>query len=118
MASRKSLLKYIYHPIIAFSLIVKGYTKLISHHSIIGGIILAFGIIIFLYFLYLIWKKHADEKLTVMIHWFEAIAALLTAYVFFTEGARYIQYVFLLASIGFFIGIYIHYKKVNSGQAH
>ena len=118
MASTKSLLKYFYHPIIAFTLILKGYTKLVSHHSVIGAIILAFGIMILLYFFYVMWKKYADEKLSLMIHWFEAIASLLTAWIFFSEGAKYLPYMFLLAAIGFFIGIYVHYQKLGKGVPH
>lgn len=110
MAKSKPLLQFFQHFLIGTVLTMKGIDK-ISHHAMIGSIILAFGIIILVFFVYTLIAKRPSEKLTVLAHWFEGIAALFTAYIFFTEGATYLPYVFLLAAIGFFIGIYVHYKK-------
>lgn len=101
------------HFLVSFTLILKGFDK-VSHHAVIGSIILLFGFIIFGFFLYSIIKKHHNEQFTLIAHWFEAIACLFTAYIFFTEGATYLPYVFLLAAIGFFIAIYVHHKKGHS----
>ena len=109
MAKNKHLLHSIHHLIVGLGLGLKGITK-ISHHPVIGGVILLFGAIIIFYFLYLQLKKQANAKLNDLVHVFEALASLFTAYVFFKEGATYLPYVFLLASIGFFIAIYVSHK--------
>jgi hypothetical protein len=111
MKTSKRLPHSVPHFIIGFALVLKGYDKL-SHHPVIGSIILSFGIIILAYFFYVLLKKHPAERLNNLVHWFEALASLFTAYIFFEEGAKYLPFVFLLASIGFFIAIYIeHYRK-------
>jgi uncharacterized membrane protein YfcA len=110
MPKSKPLLQFFQLFLIGTVLTMKGIDK-ISHHIVIGSIILAFGIIILVYFFYSLLAKKPNEKLTLLAHWFEAIAALFTAYIFFTEGATYLPYLFLLAAVGFFIGIYVHHKK-------
>jgi hypothetical protein len=45
---------------------------------------------------------------------FEGVALLFTSYIFFEEGKKYLPYVTLAASIGFFVSvvvIYIQTKK-------
>ena len=81
------------------------------HHAIIGSIFLLFGITILSYFIYVLFKKQPSHNLELMVRWFEALASLFTAYIFFTEGKTLLPYVFLLASIGFFISVYVFYKK-------
>lgn len=110
MPKNKPLLLFLQHFLIGFILTMKGIDKL-SHHAVIGSIILAFGLIVLTYFFYSLFVKRPSETLTMLAHLFEAIAALFTAYIFYTEGATYLPYVFLLAAIGFSIGIYVHYKK-------
>ena len=112
MVQKNAFLHTVVHVLIGFSLTLKGYDKFSHHHTIIGSIILAFGIIILFYFFYVLLKKHPSEKLNLLVHWCEALASLFTAYIYFTEGAKYLPYVFLLAALGFLISIYItHYRK-------
>ena len=47
----------------------------------------------------------------ILIHLFEGLASLFTAYIFFEEGKKYLQYGFLLAAIGFFISVYVYAVK-------
>ena len=108
------MLLFLQHFLIGIILTMKGIDK-ISHHAVIGSIILSFGLIVLAYFFYSLFVKRPSQKLTLLAHWFEAIAALFTAYIFYTEGATYLPYLFGLAAIGFFIGIYVHTKK---GHAH
>ena len=115
MAGKKQLLQSFTHLLIGIALTLKGWDK-IAHHPVIGSIILAFGIIILLYFFYLNLKKHPNEKLDLIVHWFEGIAALFTAYIYYTEGSRYLHFVFLLAAIGFFVSIYIHHRKKEHAE--
>ena len=110
MAGHKHLLHSMHHLLIGMTLVLKGLTKLV-HHPIIGSAFLLFGIIILVYFFYLVWKKYPKENLHLVIHVFEALACLFTAYIFFQEGAIYLPYVFLLAAIGFIIAIYISWYK-------
>ena len=110
MTGKNKILSSVHHLLIGFALTLKGLDK-VSHHPIIGSIILLFGLIILGYFLYIVIKKHTDKKLVYIIHWFEAIASLFTAYVFFKEGATYLPYAFLLAAAGFIIAIIVHHTK-------
>lgn len=110
MPKRNKILNAAHHLLIGFALTLKGIDK-VAHHPVIGSIILLFGIIILGYFLYIVIKKHPDNKLVYIIHWFEAIASLFTAYVFFEEGATYLPYAFLLAAVGFIIAIIVHHTK-------
>jgi hypothetical protein len=112
MARRKEILHSVKHFLIGTALTLKGADK-IGHHPLIGSIILLFGLIILVYFFYLLIKKHPSEKLGHIVHWFEAIASLFTAYIFFQEGATYLPWAFLLASIGFFISIYVEHRKAK-----
>ena len=115
MAKNKHLLHSLHHLLVGAALCLKGATK-VSHHPFIGGIILLFGAIIISYFFYLQVKKHPSAKLNDLVHWFEALASLFTAYIFFEEGATYLPYVFLLAAVGFFIAIYVSHKKKSRAE--
>ena len=118
MQGRKHILHSLHHFLTGGALILKGSTK-ISHHAFIGSAILIFGILILAFFFYTLFKKHYGDKLELMVRWFEALVSLFTAYIFFTEGKTLLPYVFLLASIGFFISIYVFHKKkkkLASGQ--
>lgn len=111
MAKNKRLLHSLHHLLIGSTLIIKGADKVSHHHNVIGGLILAFGIIIIVFFFYTLFKEHLNKNLTLMVHWFEALVALFTAYVFFTEGKTYLPWVFILAAIGFLVAIYISYQR-------
>ena len=115
MAANKEIIHSINHFIVGFVLSLKGITKL-SHHVVIGSIILLFGVIILGYFLYVVIKKHPSNSLSQTVHWFEALSCLFTAYILFEEGAKYLPYGFLLAAIGFFIAIYVTHKKESSSH--
>ena len=47
----------------------------------------------------------------ILIHLFEALASLFTAYIFYTDGKKYLQYVFVLAAIGFLVSVYVYIRK-------
>jgi TRAP-type uncharacterized transport system fused permease subunit len=113
MAGKKHVLHSLHHLITGGALILKGITK-ISHHAFIGGAILLFGVLILAFFFYTLSRKHLSNNLELMVRWFEALVSLFTAYIFFTEGKTFLPYVFLLASIGFFISIYVFYRKKKS----
>jgi drug/metabolite transporter (DMT)-like permease len=110
MAAKAHLLHSMHHLLTGTVLIIKGIDK-ISHHSFIGSLFLLFGVLILGFFFYTINKKHQGQNMELMVHWFEALVCLFTAYIFFTEGKRLIPYVFLLASAGFFIAIYMFHKR-------
>lgn len=110
MATKKYLLHSFHHFLIGGILVLKGFTKF-DHHPLLGSLIILFGIIILLYFFYTILKKTESRKMNIAIHIFEALVAIFTAYIFWDEGKRYLQYASLLAAIGFFIAAYIHIKR-------
>jgi len=110
MAGRKHLLHSIHHFITGAVLIVKGIDK-IPHHLFIGSLILLFGVMILAFFIYSISRKQHSQRLELMVLWLEAFVALFTAYIFFTEGKKLLPYIFLLAAAGFFISIYMFYKR-------
>lgn len=110
MASKKHLLHSIHHFLTGAVLIIKGIDK-ISHHAFIGSLILLFGVVILSYFIYTLFKKQHGQNLELVVLWFEALVALFVSYIFFKEGKALIQYAFLLASIGFFISIFVFHKK-------
>lgn len=113
MSGKRHLLHSIHHFITGAVLIIKGIDK-ISHHAIIGSLILLFGVLIFSFFIYTVSKKQHNQhnqNLELMVRWLEALVALFMAYIFFTEGKTLLPYVFLLASVGFFISIYVFHKK-------
>ena len=113
MKNKKHFLEAFHHFIVGFFLTIKGFDKF-THHHLIGGLILAFGIIILLYFLYEVLAKKQGRTLKLLVHVFEGVALLFTSYIFFEEGKKYLPYVTLAASIGFFVSvvvIYIQTKK-------
>ncbi|MCE3281270.1 MAG: hypothetical protein K0Q66_7 [Chitinophagaceae bacterium] len=110
MAFDKKILDPIKHFLIGLALTLKGIDK-IGHHAVIGSIILGFGIIILACFVYLLITKRASSRFDLVLHWFEGIASLFTAYIYYDEGSKYLHYVFLLAAIGFFISVYMHSRK-------
>jgi len=107
---KKEKLHLIAHFIMGCVFLFKGYDKF-SHHNLIGGIIFFFGIVTLAYFFFSLTRKRKLETLTNLVHWFEALASLFTAYIFYTEGKTYILYVFLLAALIFFIAIYISHAN-------
>ena len=116
MAGNKHLLHSFHHLLIGVILILKGSDKF-PHHHLLGGLIFSFGVIIILSFIYIILKKDHSRGLSIIVHLFEALACLFTAYIFYEDGKKYLQYFFLLASFGFFISVVILIrkgKKVNN----
>ena len=110
MKAKKHILESIHHFIVGFFLILKGYDKM-AHHQLIGGVILAFGGIILIYFLYEMLAKKQSRTLKILVHLFEAIALLFTTYIFFKDGKTYLQYFTLAAAIGFFISVIVLFRK-------
>lgn len=49
----------------------------------------------------------------ILIHLFEAFVSLFLAYIYIQEDKKYVQYVFMVASIGFFIATYISLIKTK-----
>jgi len=117
MQNKKHVLEKIHHLIVGFFLTLKGVDK-ISHHYILGGLILGFGITILTYFFYKITRNVHNKALSVMVHLFEALALLFTAYIYYSEGKVYLPYVVLLASVGFFISVIILMAKKNKVGGH
>ena len=113
MGRKKKLLHSIHHLLIGIALILKGFSKF-AHHQVLGGLILCFGLIILSYFIYLSIKQMESRTMHILIHLFEGFASLFTAYIFFVEGKKYLQYGFLLAAIGFFISVYIYITRHKS----
>ncbi len=112
MATKNKLLSLIHHLIISVALILKGYDKF-SHHKIFGGLIFCFGVIVLVYFIYVLLRQKESRTMHIFIHLFEGLASLFTAYIFFEEGKKYLQYGFILAAIGFFISVYVYAVKHN-----
>ena len=112
----KTQLASLYHFIVAFILITKGFDKIQHHHSIIGWTILTLGIVIFIYFIYSKISKKGHSWLEIIIHLFESIALFLTSYVYFQEGKSLLPYVTLLAAIGFLVTTIIHLKKQKNND--
>ena len=110
MKRKNKLLSLIHHLLISVALILKGYDKF-SHHKIFGGLIFSFGIIVLVYFIYMLLKQKESRSMHILIHLFEGFASLFTAYIFFEEGKKYLQYGFILAAIGFFVSVYVYTIK-------
>jgi TRAP-type uncharacterized transport system fused permease subunit len=116
MAPKKQLLHYFHHLILAGVLLLKGYDKY-HHHHFIGGLIFTFGLLVLAYFLYMVIKRRESHTMHIVIHFFEALAALFTAYIYFDEGKKYLQYGMLLAALGFLIGAFVTIYKVRKQPA-
>ena len=116
MAGNKHLLHSFHHLLIGLILILKGSDKF-QHHHLLGGLIFLFGVIIILCFIYILLKKDHSTSLAILVHLFEALVCLFTAYIFFEEGKKYLQYFFLFAAVGFFVSVVITYNKRKS-KAH
>jgi len=81
-----------HHLITGAVLVLKGSDK-ISHHPVIGSLVLLFGVLILGFFVYNLLQKRHSQHLELMVRWFEALVSLFIAYIFFTEGRTLIQYV-------------------------
>src|SRR5688500_8445691 len=99
MAPKKQLLQYFHHLLLSGILLLKGWDKY-HHHPLIGGVIFTFGLIVLAYFLYMVVKRRESHVMHIVIHLFEAMAALFTAYIYLDEGKKYLPYGMLLAAIG------------------
>ena len=111
MEGRKNKLNAITHLLVSFVLILKGLDKFSHGHHIIGSILLAFGLTILVYFIYLARNKRHSVLLDDLVHLFEALAALFVAYLTYKEGSEYLPYVFLIAAVGFFIALFVSRKR-------
>lgn len=112
---KQSIFHLMHHFIIGSVLTFKGYDKF-GHHQILGSIIFLFGIIILGYCFWVLFRSRYSSILPVLFHLFEALVLLFTAYIFFTEGKKYLPYACLLASIGFFISVFVLYKRHKKNQ--
>ena len=110
MVKNKHRLDSALHLLLGSTLILKGYDKF-HHHNILGGLIFLFGIIVLVYFVYMILTKEHSRTMHILIHLFEALVSLFIAYIFFKEGKKYVPYVFILAAIGFLIATYVSIRK-------
>jgi TRAP-type uncharacterized transport system fused permease subunit len=104
MKKKKHGLEIFHHLLTGFVLTLKGVEKF-EHHQLIGLIILASGILVLSYILYDVIKKGTGTTMKILMNAFEGIAWLFTTYVFFEEGKKYLPYVTLVASIGYFISV-------------
>jgi CHASE2 domain-containing sensor protein len=111
MAGRKQFLHSLHHFLAGAMLIIKGIDKISHHHVFMGSLILLFGIMILSFFVYTLIAKQHGHRLELMVRWFEALVSLFSAYLFFSEGKKWLPYFSILAAIGFFISIYIFHKK-------
>ena len=116
MSKKHQVLHGIYHFLVGFVFILKGTDK-ISHHPFIGGLILLFGIITWTYFFYHVWRRKEGKTLSLLVHLFEGVALLFIAYIFYTEGAKYLPYVSLVSAIGFFIGAIVMINRQRRSQS-
>lgn len=116
MQGSNNFLHSLHHFLVAFVLCLKGFDKISHGHPVIGGLLLLFGLIILFYFIYTVRTKNSGHMLEDIVHWFEALAALFMAYLTYTDGSKYLHYVFLLAAIGFFIAIYVSKRKHMAGK--
>ena len=107
MATRKHILHSVHHFLAGALLILKGITKFGQEKPAVATLFILFGIIILVYFIYVLAKRSELRGLNITIHVLEGIAALFTAYIFYVEGATYLPYLFLLAALGFFISAYV-----------
>lgn len=117
MSRKNKFLQNILHLFIGIALVLKGFNK-ISHHPVLGGLILSFGLVILAYFVYLSITQKESRTMHISIHLFEAFASVFTAYIFFMEGKKYLPYVFLLAATGFFISVYLYMKNHRKSRSH
>ena len=116
MAGKQKVLHSIHHLLISVALILKGLSKF-SHHPVLGALITCFGLIILSYFIYLSYKRMESRAMHILIHLFEGFASLFTAYIFFVEGKKYLQYGFILAATGFFISVFVYIIKHKRTKA-
>ncbi len=110
MKNKKHLLETIHHFIVGFFLTLKGVDKVL-HHPVIGGLILAFGIILLFYFVYDLRGKRESSFLAILAHFFEAVALFLITVLYFKDGKTYLPYFTLIASIAFFISAIVLWRK-------
>lgn len=110
----KKKAKSIHHLIVSILFISRGADNIESNHQIIGWALLIGGFLVMVYFAYIKFKNHEDIFLSVVIHIFESIAFFLTTYILFQEGKTYLQYMTLLAGIGFFIAAGVQLFKIKN----
>lgn len=110
MSKVKHRLDLVIHFLLGSTLILKGLTKL-PDHNVLGGLMFLFGVTVIVYFIYVLLKKEHSRVMHIIIHLFEALVSLFIAYIFFEEGKKYVQYVFILAAIGFIIAALVTSKR-------
>ncbi|HTY09382.1 MAG TPA: hypothetical protein VMF29_09490 [Candidatus Edwardsbacteria bacterium] len=111
MKNRKHILEALQHFIVGFFLAAEGYSKITEHDPVIGGIVLALGIVLLLYFTYDLATKRESLRLKVMAHLFEGVALGFTTYIFFREHTVYIKWVNLFACVAMFASAVILLRK-------
>jgi hypothetical protein len=116
MINKKHRLESIVHLLLGSTLLLKGFDKF-HHHNLIGGTMLLCGAIVIGYVAYTIATKKHSRLMHILIHLFEALVSLFIAYIFFTEGKKYVQYGFIIAAIGFLIAVYVTMRKKNHKHA-
>lgn len=106
----KNKLTSVQHLITGIFLLLKGYDKIEHHYYLPGGVIAGFGALILFYYWYVKRTKRSNHALQLLVHLFEGLALLFTAYIFYSEGKTYLPYVTLAAGIGFLTAFCIHLK--------
>jgi len=110
MSAKNHFLNSGLHLLIAFVLCMKGSLKF-PYNNLLGGLMILFGLVVLAYFIYMVTVKRESRTMHIVIHLFEGLAALFTAYIFYDEGKKYLPFVFILAAIGFFISVFIFVRK-------
>lgn len=106
----------IIHPfLVGLLLTLKGLEKIDHHYTKLGSIILLFAAILFCYSVYELIKKQHSKALTIMVHIFECIALLFTAWIYQDEGRHLLQYAMLLAATGFLVSVFVMLFKKPKG---
>jgi hypothetical protein len=107
---KKPGLHFLNHFLVGVLLTFSGYDIFIKH-QILASFILLFGITFLGYSIWTFFETKRNLLFPIIFHLFEALVLLFTAYIFFVSGKKYLQYVIILASIGYFIAAIVFYRR-------
>jgi hypothetical protein len=98
MANKKHVLESIHFLLIGFSIFFEGLSEM-NERTVTGIIMCFFGVILLAWFFYAVKTKQDHFILKMMAHSFEVIALVVTAWIFFQEDKKYLQWVTLLSAL-------------------
>lgn len=113
--NRKAKLEIVQGILLSLLLVLTGVQNY-QEYPVISWTIALFGLGLFVYSVFLV-RKGSNSQFKVVMISLEGLALVLTSYIYFSEGKKYLPYAILLAAAICFVGAVVLNNRRRKGHS-